>query len=175
MDADVPGNARCEDRTPAVPYAKVVDAVDRAELDLDGTGGGLVDLVLESRPRSVATARQAVGGMLGATRLVSLELAEEVLLLVSELVTNAVRHAGTAVRLWATTSDGRVLVAVSDDDPDHGPQQPDRGFLARSGRGIRLVDLLATTWGVEVFEGSKVVWFEAGHRADGGAPCPSPS
>jgi len=133
-------------------------------MDFERTSGSPVDIVLEPRPRSVTTARQAVGRMLEATRPIPPELAEDVLLLVSELVTNAVLHAGTGVRLRASTADGRVLVAVSDDDPRHQPLLTDRGLLATSGRGIRLVDLLAASWGVEVFENSKVVWFEAGHR-----------
>jgi len=110
--------------------------------------------------------------MLAATRLIPVELAEDVVLLVSELVTNAVLHAGTIVRLRASAEDGRVLVAVGDDDPLHEPLSPLYEPSATSGRGIRLVDQLATTWGVEVFESSKVVWFEAVGQADAGAGRP---
>jgi len=56
---------------------------------------------------------------------------------------------------------GRILVAVGDDDPQHAPSRDDRGAMATSGRGMHLVELLASSWGVDVGQSSKVVWFEA--------------
>ena len=119
-------------------------------------------MVLDALPRSISVARRVVGGLLVPT-LVPPEVAEDVLLLVSELVTNAVLHARSAVHLSAVVEPGRVLVAVGDDDPHHTPVQPDRGAMATSGRGMRLVELLASSWGVETSASSKVVWFEAAY------------
>jgi len=144
----------------------MVKAVDRSEMHLERTSGEPVDIVLDSRPASVTIARHAVGRMLRAANLSPSEMAEDVLLLVSELVTNAVLHAGTDVRVWASAEDGRVVVAVGDDEPHSGPREAHRGTLATSGRGIWLVDLLASTWGVETFESSKVVWFDVVDGAD---------
>jgi len=128
--------------------------------------GERVDITLDARPGSVTVARHAVAQMLDAEGLAPSELSEDVLLLVSELVANAVLHAGTVVRVWAAADAGRVLVSVGDDDPHSAPLQLDRGLFATSGRGIRLLEMLASAWGVEVFDSSKVVWFEAAHRPD---------
>ena len=142
----------------------MVGEVARIDIDFERTGAD-VDLVLDAVPRSVTVARHAVRAAL-APAAAPVEVTEDVLLLVSELVTNAILHAGTEVRLSAMVEPGRVLVAVSDDDPEHAPHRPDRGQLATSGRGIGLVDLLSAAWGVEIGPRSKVVWFEATYPPD---------
>ncbi len=123
-----------------------------------------MNVVLDSLPPSISAARRAVAELLDPA-VVPAEVVEDVMLLVSELVTNAVLHARSAVHLSACVEPGRIVVAVGDDDPDHGPLRPDRGALATSGRGIRLVELLASSWGVETGTRSKVVWFEIHHKS----------
>lgn len=89
---------------------------------------------------------------------------DAILLLVSELVTNAVVHAGPAtgdrdIVLTVDRANGVVHVEVSDRDPT----LPVRGEPASgdpAGRGLRLVDALASDWGVIPCDGGKVVWFE---------------
>ena len=125
--------------------------------------GRSLDIVLDAMPRSVSTARHAVRELLDPAGLIPVEVIEDVMLLVSELVTNAVLHAKTAVRVRAWAEVGRVTVAVGDNDPLHGPRWSDRGPMATSGRGMRLVDLLASSWGIEVRETSKFVWFESAY------------
>jgi anti-sigma regulatory factor (Ser/Thr protein kinase) len=107
-----------------------------------------------------STARHAVRDLLQRDGTMAPEGVDDVLLLVSELVTNVVLHARTTIRVWTHVEPGRVIVAVGDDDPTNPPQWATRGPLAQSGRGMRLVDLLSSSWGVEVRDGSKVVWFE---------------
>ena len=91
----------------------------------------------------------------------------DVLLAVSELVTNALLHARTSmtVRL-ADEGDGVVLLSVAD-----GSVAPPRGrrFTVESGtgRGLRLLDSLALEWGVEPSDGGKTVWARI---ATGGDP-----
>jgi PAS domain S-box-containing protein len=81
-------------------------------------------------------------------------------LLVTELVTNAMLHAGSEVevRLWAASD--RVHVRVSDTAPDRRlvPRQLDRD--ASTGRGLHLVHALAAAHGVELTDFGKTVWFE---------------
>lgn len=122
-----------------------------------------LDIVLGAVPLSISTARHAVRCLLDSVAIPP-EVREDILLLVSELVTNAVLHAGTAVHVAASVYPDRVIVAVSDDDPHHSPLRPDRGPMATSGRGMRLVELLASSWGVEVLSSSKVVWFEKAYQ-----------
>ncbi len=80
-------------------------------------------------------------------------------LLVTELVTNAVRHAESAPRLTVTADEGRLRCCVHDSDPTH-PRlrlpEPD----ADTGRGLLLVAALSFAWGVEDEPTGKLVWFE---------------
>jgi anti-sigma regulatory factor (Ser/Thr protein kinase) len=87
-------------------------------------------------------------------------LADDVQLAVSELITNAVRHAGTDVVLTLRLAD-ELRVEVRDSHAeliDRTPQPPDDPF-ATSGRGLHIVAAVSSEWGVTAFEGGKSVWF----------------
>jgi len=144
----------------------VVGEVSISDTDSERSGAASLDLALAALPRSISTARHAVARLLRTSPPVPQEVIEDVLLLVSELVTNAVLHARTEVHVAASIEAGRILVSVGDDDPEHAPHRPERGELATSGRGLWLVERLATSWGVEVRATSKVVWFETMFRLD---------
>lgn len=80
-------------------------------------------------------------------------------LLVSEVVTNAVLHARSEVCVGITWQSGRVRVEVS----DRSPVRPvARRFAedAGTGRGMLLVEELADAWGMRPAADGKVVWFE---------------
>jgi anti-sigma regulatory factor (Ser/Thr protein kinase) len=81
-------------------------------------------------------------------------------LLVSELVTNAVAHAGTAVAIECAPTAGGLRISVSDGSSHiPRPQQPD--VWSERGRGLVLVDTLASRWGADPQPGNgKAVWFE---------------
>jgi anti-sigma regulatory factor (Ser/Thr protein kinase) len=89
------------------------------------------------------------------------QVLDDVLLLASELVTNAVRHGQGEItcRLWPGRDVVRFEVA---DRGDALPQEVDRGLVADSGRGLRIVDTLASRWGTvpAQHQGGKTVWFE---------------
>jgi anti-sigma regulatory factor (Ser/Thr protein kinase) len=84
----------------------------------------------------------------------------DVLLVVSELVTNAVLHAGGAgVDLTVTLTDHAVRIEVTDASsalPEPKPPTDD----STNGRGLLLVDAVAGTWGAEVGHSGKRVWAE---------------
>ncbi|MGW2827941.1 SpoIIE family protein phosphatase [Streptomyces sp. NPDC001286] len=90
-------------------------------------------------------------------------LAEDALLVVSELVTNAVVHAGTDVHVTCRLEEtaGTLLVEVRDHHPSRPPRgtdaEPSRG-THEYGRGLRLVAELAESWGVTYSRGAKTVW-----------------
>ncbi len=87
------------------------------------------------------------------------ELADTVTLLVSELVGNAVIHAGSQVDLSVRLLAGRLRVDVVDRSTEVLQRRdPAEGDL--SGRGSGLVELLATAWGVTGRPDGKSVWFE---------------
>jgi anti-sigma regulatory factor (Ser/Thr protein kinase) len=80
-------------------------------------------------------------------------------LLTSELVTNAILHAGTEIEVEVTLEAGRARVAVKDrnsqlPEPRTGPRD------ATTGRGLRLVAAMASAWGAERIDDGKVVWFD---------------
>lgn len=87
---------------------------------------------------------------------------EHAVLLVSELVTNAVLHGRTDVVRLVLAVDGRTVeVAVHDRSPD-APLVGDVGPSDLHGRGLVLVERLAETWGVSPLPeggGGKAVWF----------------
>ena len=89
------------------------------------------------------------------------ELADTMALLVSELVSNVVLHAGTPCRLRIDRVADRVRVEVGDDS-DRVPRiVPPADPLAQSGRGLLLVDGLSAAHGIDLEpDGGKRVWFE---------------
>jgi anti-sigma regulatory factor (Ser/Thr protein kinase) len=83
---------------------------------------------------------------------------ERAVLLANELVTNAVVHAGTDIRLRLELRGDRLHIAVRDDNPRLlRLVVPD--WQAEGGRGLWLVEQLARAWGVTPHpDGGKVVW-----------------
>jgi len=88
---------------------------------------------------------------------------ELVLLLTSELVTNAYRHAGTETRVSVRLEGDCTRVEVRDvgrGEPELRPLDTDRV----DGRGLQIVDALAGRWGYHSNAGGTAVWFELVHR-----------
>jgi anti-sigma regulatory factor (Ser/Thr protein kinase) len=88
---------------------------------------------------------------------------ELVLLLTSELVTNAYRHARTETRVSARSERGRIRIEVRDvggGEPELRPLDTDRV----DGRGLQIVDALADRWGYESNADGTAVWFELVRR-----------
>ncbi|MFD3658269.1 SpoIIE family protein phosphatase [Streptomyces sp. NPDC058620] len=112
--------------------------------------------------RSVATARAFVRDTLqgwGYTDVV-----DDAVVLTSELVTNAVVHAGTAADVLCLRTEDGVRIEVSDHYPER--EIPLRGSVMdtsperESGRGLMLCAALASRWGVEYTPTHKHVWFQ---------------
>lgn len=85
------------------------------------------------------------------------EVCDDVLLLVSEMVTNAVRYAVPPVRVEISAGDDDVVVAVCDGSPQP-PARRDSCQDAEGGRGMLLVDLLTEDHGVRTDPPGKAVW-----------------
>ena len=88
------------------------------------------------------------------------QLHEDAVLLVSELVTNSVQHAGqppgAPVHIRAAAVDGVVRVEVHDNGP--GPVRRRPPNLRQGGFGLHMVNRLAARWGVSHDDGTRV-WF----------------
>jgi anti-sigma regulatory factor (Ser/Thr protein kinase) len=113
---------------------------------------------LVGRPASVRKARVFTGDALAGDG-VEASVIELAILLVSELVTNAVVHAPGRISLSVHADAHWVRIEVQDQEP--GP--PTARAATRdelNGRGLGVVDKLATDWGTEQRATHKVVWFE---------------
>jgi anti-sigma regulatory factor (Ser/Thr protein kinase) len=93
------------------------------------------------------------------------EVVHAVVLMVSELATNSVRHAATDFSIEVTRTADVVRVAVADEHPDE-PVLQTPADDDPSGRGLRIVAELADRWGTEAGSPGKQVWFEV--RIGGG-------
>ncbi|MFI9200417.1 SpoIIE family protein phosphatase [Streptomyces sp. NPDC053048] len=122
--------------------------------------------------RAPSAARRFVRSVLAAWNAHDL-VTDDATLLVSELVTNAVVHAGTSVDLECRLDPapgGNLVVEVTDHHPAREfrarPRRAggDRGVPAHGGRGLRLVAELAETWGTAYRRTDKTVWFHLATR-----------
>jgi len=125
-------------------------------------GGATIRLQLDFGPAAAAEARAAVGLLEGRADPDALD---DVRLLVSEVVTNAVRHsgspAGTLIDLEIAARGDDVRVEVVDSGNGFAPRPRATGQSQASGWGLHLVDRLARRWGVERSPRPRV-WFELG-------------
>jgi anti-sigma regulatory factor (Ser/Thr protein kinase) len=115
-------------------------------------------LTLPPDPAAVRRARTFVRGHLDAYGL-SDDICDTVVLLTSETVTNALTHGHSEARLRVSVVGGLVRVDVSDDNSRH-PQRAQPDADALDGRGLAILELLATRWGVRDDAYGKTVWFE---------------
>ncbi|RFC72757.1 ATP-binding protein [Streptomyces sp. AcE210] len=121
---------------------------------------------LPRHARSVGRARSLFREQAGSWALPQ-EVTDTAELLLSELMTNAYRHAKVPAgrEIWARTilSEDRLRVLVTDAS-DTLPSPRTASLEEESGRGLALVALLADEWGAEGHEGGvgKAVWFELG-------------
>jgi anti-sigma regulatory factor (Ser/Thr protein kinase) len=140
----------------------VVDEA-RTEVEVAGddsaAGVSRLELQLPHTTESVRRARRTIAAFLDP-REVPVAVVDDLLLLVSELVTNAVVHAGSPAVVRLDADIERIKVAVADRDADRAPSIVEPDPLSSSGRGVLLVDRLAARWGVEPQCEGKVVWFE---------------
>lgn len=126
--------------------------VDRAGIWAHG------HLALPADPRAAQQARAFLTRELGA--LLDDDAMATVVLLASELVTNAVIHAASSAEVF--WDDDGVGITVGVRDADTGPLgggSPGRSDLAESGRGLLIVDGLSQSWGTVHANGRKTIWF----------------
>ncbi|RKN40853.1 ATP-binding protein [Streptomyces hoynatensis] len=131
------------------------------EEELTDADPSAAELCLPSRPESAAWARRVTRRQLQGRWLLPAELTEDAVLLVSELVGNAVRHAGAhSFGLRLRRRRGWVRAEVRDPSRALPCRLPVREMDVVSGRGLFLVDTLADRWGVDLLPCGKTTWFE---------------
>jgi anti-sigma regulatory factor (Ser/Thr protein kinase) len=124
----------------------------------------LIALELPAEPHSAKAARDAVAGLDGHLG----DVFGDVVLVISELVTNSVRHAGLdagqPVQLSVNVEGENVRVAVRDPGPGFTPPSAPSDPAHVGGWGLVLVEQLADRWGVEHDGEANVVWCELKRR-----------
>lgn len=129
-------------------------------------GGQRRRLHLAGLPKPVARARaytaQAVAEWSWPTGTAGAE--DDIVLLVAELVANAMLHAGGPVDLVLDASEARLRIEVSDGSTDlPEPRRPHRPGLP-GGHGLVIVEKAATRWGAVPHDDGKTVWAEIDAR-----------
>jgi anti-sigma regulatory factor (Ser/Thr protein kinase) len=120
-----------------------------------------IDIELAAKADSVAQARARLDALRGSVKD---HVLDDLRLLVSEVVTNSVRHAGLgprdAVGVRVVAGPERVRAEVVDPGPGFEPPKRDPTAGAGSGWGLFLVQRVADRWGIDRLDGHTRVWFE---------------
>jgi anti-sigma regulatory factor (Ser/Thr protein kinase) len=117
----------------------------------------VLDLVGDSTSPSAARgfARSALATLLSTPAPAS--LGDDIELVVSELVTNAVRAGSPTVTIEMALEADAVLIRVSD-TATGWPEAREAGIHDTGGRGLPLVSAISSSWGVRISESGKTVW-----------------
>jgi anti-sigma regulatory factor (Ser/Thr protein kinase) len=110
---------------------------------------------LPSRPSSARLARRLTRGALGGCPESIVETAE---LLITELISNAILHASSPPVMHIDVDRGTVRISVSDESGNI-PQVRHGELEDEGGRGLMLVQSLASSWGCTLTSGGKQIWF----------------
>src|ERR1022692_963345 len=138
---------------------------------VEGSSDLVASAAYQPEPAAVAAARRFVRETLQSwlpaeQAPAGSGLVDDAVLLTSELVTNAVVHAGTPVHVTCKLADGGLEVMVRDSLPASmvlGRAQDENILTERtSGRGLLLPSALASAWGVTYGRAAKAVWFRMG-------------
>lgn len=120
----------------------------------------LVDVVLPVVPEAAFEARHFLGEFRAS---LDPRVFEDLRLLVSEVVTNSLRHAGLSgpdrIRLRVSLEERWIRAEVHDHGPGFTPSDPASSLYRQSGWGLFLVRQIADRWGIDRTDDS-CVWFE---------------
>lgn len=111
---------------------------------------------LSADPGVVGAAREAVAGHLRAWG-VDRQIVDDLVLVASELVTNAVLHGSAPIALRVQRTQREVVVEVKDDSAAP-PRRRRAGAYDESGRGLSIVEAMTDRWGSRSAADGKVVW-----------------
>jgi anti-sigma regulatory factor (Ser/Thr protein kinase) len=131
-------------------------------------------IVLAARPNAVGLSRAMVAAAMKRWGLA--RMTDDAVLIVSELVANAVQATGSVaerlpwehlrdvgmIKVQIARRNSCVLVEVWDNDPTTPPELRNAPPEAESGRGLMIVDALAARWGHYPSRGGKIVWAQVG-------------
>ena len=131
------------------------DLLPDGRLVMDGFARWVLPSV-EPRPERVPYLRRQVARVVHLWRLEA--LAWQVELVVTELATNAVRHARTLFTVAMTWDGRRLRIEVSDAHPVPPEPRDEIPHDATGGRGLLLIEQLADRWGYDPHDRGKTIW-----------------
>lgn len=118
-------------------------------------------VLLPWAPASVAVARQRLAADLSDAGIFE-AAARDAVLVVSELLSNAIRHArplpGANVQVAWAFEDDAIEVAVSDGGAATTPARTHASLSALGGRGLDIVEYVASRWGIRSDDSGQTVW-----------------
>lgn len=130
---------------------------------MSSTGGPMSErtarLALAPSLQTGSLARRALRQLFDTAR-VDQDTSETAVLLATELVTNAVEHGRGATHLDAAVQDDLIRLEVTDSSTEEPRPNPSVSDLAERGRGLLLIEALASRWGVQPRSDGKTVWCE---------------
>jgi anti-sigma regulatory factor (Ser/Thr protein kinase) len=130
-----------------------------ARMRTPAAGAQVALFAVADDPAAVGPVRQELRATLSAWE-VDRDMTDTAALCMSELVTNAVVHAGSGCHVQVTWGEGTLTVEVR--NPGHPPALPEpdlRDPLQVHGRGLQLVDALASRWGSDRDDDGFSAWF----------------
>lgn len=128
------------------------------------SGVSVARLALEPEASAASQGRRWVVQRVRELDLV--DLVDTVALLTSEVVTNAILHAGTPVEVTVRAEGAGVRVEVADGSATPPVRRLLYSRTSTTGRGCVLLDQLATRWGWAPLYDGKVTWFVVEHESD---------
>jgi anti-sigma regulatory factor (Ser/Thr protein kinase) len=128
--------------------------------------GGWASTFAWSFPASTASIAQARNAVAECVDGPFSAMVDDIRLMVSELVTNAILHASGGCEVTLRISDARLRVEVADRCPTR-PQVRPPNLVDAHGRGLFLVEAMADGWGVDSHDVGKTVWFQVDARRAG--------
>lgn len=156
---DEPGGSRNRTGAPGGPphWLRRLDDV------VECISGGSHRFEIDGVAGSLAALRHDVGVALVGTSPGSVDetVVSDAVLMVDELVSNAVEHADGGLSVHLSIAGDALIIAVSDPHPERLPVLGRPPSVQPSGRGLLVVDALSTRWGTVVDRTSKSVWAEA--------------
>ncbi|MYW05061.1 ATP-binding protein [Streptomyces sp. SID3343] len=113
-------------------------------------------------PVGVSAARHRLSADLDAWGI-SLDVVDDAVLILSELLSNALRHAralpsGNVRAAWWVRPDGLLAIEVTDGGSSTRPRQASPSLSAHGGRGLSIIGTLAADWGVRGSHEEVTVW-----------------
>jgi anti-sigma regulatory factor (Ser/Thr protein kinase) len=141
-------------------------SAERERRGADGSDLGPGSWRLPAGVDSVPRARHLTAQRLDELHVDDAGLRATAELLVSELVSNVIKHTDSRPTLHVGRNDELVRIEVSDGEPEGVPLERDVDLEAEHGRGLLLVSALASAWGYDRSDEGKRIWVELDLRQE---------